>query len=465
MSVRTRFAPSPTGNLHIGGARTALFNWLWAKKWNGKFVLRIEDTDRDRSSPEFEESIKRDLKWLGLEWDEGPDVGGAHLPYRQSERLSLYLEILKKLKETDYVYPCYCTPEELEAERKEQLSRGMPPRYSGKCRNLTEEDRKILEREGRVPSWRFKVPQRDGRIEFHDEVHGTYALSYSEVGDFIVMRSDGIPTYLFAAVVDDHFMEITHVIRGDEHLPNTTRQLLLFKALSWQPPSFAHIPMILSREGRKLSKREGAESIDDLRQRGYLPEAVRAYLATLSWAVEGEDFLFDLNEMAKRFELSSISRSSPIHDEERLRWWGSEAIKRKDLKWLADVIVKMTSEGGLPVRITTEELAMLLPEALSGQATIVELLESLNWLFHRPQVHEAVPPWMRDLKAELSKLDDWNKAKIEDKLRAFQKRLGLKAREFFHPLRIFVTGRISGPPLPLIMEVLGKEEIISRLVD
>ena len=249
MHVRTRFAPSPTGNLHIGGARTALFNWIWAKRWKGSFVLRIEDTDKDRSSPEFEDSIKRDLLWLGLSWDEGPDIEGPYAPYRQSERLDLYLETLEKLKELGEVYPCYCTEEELAMERKAQLARGLPPRYSGKCRNLTKEDRKKLEETGRVPSWRFKVPQKAGRIEFYDEVHKYYGLSYKDVGDFIVMRSDNIPTYIYAAVVDDHHMKITHVIRGDEHLPNTIRQLLISGTIVG-PPSFAHIPMILSREGK-----------------------------------------------------------------------------------------------------------------------------------------------------------------------------------------------------------------------
>ncbi|HOM98075.1 MAG TPA: glutamate--tRNA ligase [Acetomicrobium sp.] len=463
MHVRTRFAPSPTGNLHIGGARTALFNWIWAKRWKGSFVLRIEDTDKDRSSPEFEDSIKRDLLWLGLSWDEGPDIGGPYAPYRQSERLDLYLETLEKLKELGEVYPCYCTEEELAMERKAQLARGLPPRYSGKCRNLTKEDRKKLEETGRVPSWRFKVPQKAGRIEFYDEVHKYYGLSYKDVGDFIVMRSDNIPTYIYAAVVDDHHMKITHVIRGDEHLPNTIRQLLIYQALSWDPPSFAHIPMILSREGKKLSKREGAEGIDDLRKRGYLPEAVRAYLATLSWAVEGEDFLFDLDAMAQAFDLSRVSKSSPIHDEDRLKWWGNKAIRKKDPEWVAKKLMEMAKDSGLQFVCTYESLVSLLPEAISNQATLTELFESLNWLLTRPKKPEAPPEWLMYLVNELHSLKEWKQDEIEKLLRAFQKRHGLKAREFFHPLRICITGAHSGPPLPLIMEVLGKEEVLFRL--
>lgn len=463
MRVRTRFAPSPTGNLHIGGARTALFNWIWAKKWKGSFVLRIEDTDKERSSMQFEESIKNDLLWLGLNWDEGPDVGGPYGPYRQSDRFGIYHDVLEKLKDLGCVYPCYCTVEELESERENQLAKGLPPKYSGRCRNLSDEERKKLEEAGRLPSWRFKVPQKPGKVEFYDEVHKHYALSYREVGDFILVRSDGIPTYIFAAVVDDHYMQITHVIRGDEHLPNTVRQVLLYQALSWDPPSFAHIPMILSREGRKLSKREGAEGISELREKGYLPEAVRAYLATLSWAVEGEDFLFDPDAMAQAFDLCSISRSSPIHDENRLRWWGNKAIKQKDALWLAERLMAIARERDLKPSCSSTTLASLLPEALSDQATIIEVFDSLIWLFMRPQKSDEMPLWMEELAKELSGVGRWDKEEIERVLKAFQRKLGIKAKEFFHPIRMAITGSHWGPPLPLVMEVLGKDEVLFRL--
>jgi glutamyl-tRNA synthetase len=280
---RVRFAPSPTGELHIGNARTAFFNWLYARHHGGKLVLRIEDTDRQRSTRAFEARVIDDLKWLSLDWDEGPDGKGEVGPYRQSERLELYESFLKSLQKDGRVYPCYCTEDELEVERTSLLSRKMAPRYMGKCRNLTEADRRRLEAQGRRPTWRFRVSQ--GAVLFQDLIRGTMKFEGEAVGDFIIVRSNGTPAYNFAVVIDDHFMEISTVIRGEDHLSNTAIQLMLYGALGFEPPEFAHHSLILGKDRTKLSKRHGSVSVREFREKGILPEALLNYLALLGSSI------------------------------------------------------------------------------------------------------------------------------------------------------------------------------------
>src|SRR5579859_2474990 len=317
-AVRVRFAPSPTGYLHVGGARTALFNWLFARHSGGKFILRIEDTDRERSKPEYEEGIIRDLQWLGLDWDEGPSLGGRFGPYRQTERASLYREQLKKLLATGSVFHCFCTYKELEAERLAAQSTGKIYRYSGKCRNLPAEEIQAKRKAGNPFSIRLKVPE--GTTSFNDIVRGVVTVDHAEIDDFILVRSGGEPTYNFVASVDDALMKISHVIRGDDHLSNTPKQILICQALGLPLPLFAHIPLILGVDRTPLSKRHGANAVGEFKRQGYLPEAMVNYLALLGWSFDGKTEIFSKDELVKKFSLERVVKSAACFDYEKLQW-------------------------------------------------------------------------------------------------------------------------------------------------
>ncbi|NLM95967.1 MAG: glutamate--tRNA ligase, partial [Firmicutes bacterium] len=301
-TVRVRFAPSPTGYLHIGNVHTALFNWLFARHFGGQVVLRIEDTDRARSEAHYEGAIVEDLRWLGLDWDEGVDVGGPYGPYRQSERLAIYRDAAQRLLSEGFLYECYCTDEELEEDRQRYLEQGLMPRYSGRCRDLAAGERRRLAAEGRKPALRFKVPAGE-EIILQDLVRGEISFATDNIGDFIVLRSNGMPVYNFSVTVDDALMKITHIIRGDEHISNTPRQILLYRALGEEEPQFAHIAMLLGPDRSKLSKRHGAASIDDFRRMGFLPEALVNYLALLGWSSPTGEEILPLPEIKAQFTL------------------------------------------------------------------------------------------------------------------------------------------------------------------
>jgi nondiscriminating glutamyl-tRNA synthetase len=343
--IRVRFAPSPTGPLHIGGARSALFNFLLAKKLGGKFILRIEDTDRERSSRESEVNIYESLKWLGMNWDEGPDVGGAYGPYRQMERLDIYQEYTQKLLAEGKAYYCYCSEEELEKERQEALAQGGSPQYSGKCRLLSAEGREKYEAEGRKPVVRFRVPE-DKEIVINDLVRGEVAFQSEEVGDFIIVKSDGIPTYNYAVVIDDALMKISHVIRAEEHLSNTPRQILLYEALGFEIPQFAHISLILGKDRSKMSKRHGATSVVQYKEEGYLPEAVVNFLALLGWAPEGEAEIFSLEELIKEFSLERVAKNPAVFDMEKLRWINGIYLRECSLDKLTELALPYLIKAG-----------------------------------------------------------------------------------------------------------------------
>jgi glutamyl-tRNA synthetase len=476
MKVRTRFAPSPTGDLHIGGARTALFNFLFARKFaaNGAFMLRIDDTDKERSRPEYERHLMEDLLWLGLEWDEGPDRGGPFAPYRQSERASFYEEILKSLREMGAIYPCFCSEERLEALRKEQAARGEPPRYDGRCRSLLpgEAERRTASG-GEKPCWRFSLPEE--KIRFHDEVRGEVSFAPGGMGDFVVARSDGCPTYLFTSVADDRAMEITHILRGDEHIPNTARQQALFDRLGWQAPVYAHIPMILSKDRQKLSKRTGSTPIRLCREEGYLPEAIAAYLSTLSWTPpepsSPRDFLtagaaFDFSSAAAAFSLGRISNSPPVHDETHLNYWQKEAMRKRGGGFILDWL----KEAGSPFALGTdnaEALKRLAEDLIEEHCTLRSLKGAIDALFASPGPEDGFSlresPWLLELEEMLRAVEPWGEDELNRSLRAFMKERGLKGKEFFHPLRLALTGQGSGAALPLVMSALGREETLSRL--
>src|SRR6188508_1085284 len=333
--MRVRFAPSPTGQLHVGNARTALFNWLLAHGKDGTFVLRIEDTDAERSTRESEISLLEDLRWLGLDWDEGPDVGGPYGPYRQSERMGTYRDVANRLVADGKAYPCFCTDAELDRKREEAIAASRPPQYDSTCRDLTPDDVAARRAQGLPEAIRFRVGE--GMVRFHDAVRGDMELAHDMVGDWVILRSNGLPTYNFAAAVDDMLMKITHVIRGEEHLPNTLRQIMIYDALGAPHPIFAHVPLILAEDRSKLSKRHGASSVGELRAAGYLPDAATNYLLLLGWSHPQSKEIMPRDEMLKAFSIERIGKSPAVYDKNKLVWMNGQYIRKLDL----DTLVKL----------------------------------------------------------------------------------------------------------------------------
>lgn len=327
--IRVRYAPSPTGHLHIGNARTALFNYLFARNLGGKFIIRIEDTDVKRNVAGGEESQLTYLKWLGIDWDESVDIGGGYGPYRQTERLDIYKEYWQDLLDRGLAYRCYCTEEELEKEREEQTARGETPRYSGQHRNLTEEQRRAFESEGRVPSIRFRVPEGK-TYRFNDLVKGQISFDTEGTGDFVIVKKDGIPTYNFAVALDDHLMAISHVLRGEDHISNTPRQLMIYEAFGWEPPIFGHMTLIVNDQRKKLSKRDESivQFIEQYDKLGYLPESLFNFIALLGWSPEGEQEIFTRDELIQVFNASRLSKSPAVFDATKLSWMNNEYLKK-----------------------------------------------------------------------------------------------------------------------------------------
>lgn len=452
--VRTRFAPSPTGALHPGNARTALFNWLFARHHRGSFILRIEDTDAKRSTYEAEAGIYEDLKWLGLVWGEGPDTGGPFGPYRQSERISVYREEAERLVNEGKAYRCYCSIERLETLRAEQAAKRLPSRYDGKCRELGPG----AATEGAPSVVRFKVPARE--VMLMDAAHGLLSFDSRAIGDFVIMGSDGVAAYNFAAVVDDSLMGISHVIRGDDHLSNTPRQLLIFEALGRKSPIYCHVPLVLGPDKAPLSKRHGDFSLRALRKEGYLPEAVTNALARLGWN-PGEGLL-GLEELAGRFSLERLSKSGSAFDIARLKSYGKEAMNGKGGEELAGLV---GVEG-----VDANRLAAL-SEALKKNASTLNELRSLM----RPFLSEPVPGAaelaeirearsLKVIKAFREELD--NMAAPEDYEAAIERvkdATGEKGRRLLMPARLALTGEREGIEIPGILRLLGKMEAIRRL--
>ena len=474
--VRVRFAPSPTGYLHVGGARTAYFNWLFARQHGGAFVLRIEDTDVQRSSEESEGGVLADLKWLGLDWDEGPDRGGPHGPYRQSERIAPYRERAEQLVATGAAYPCFCTDDELEARRKQALAAGRPPHYDGRCRRMSLAERAAARAEGRPESVRFAVEPRDWVL--HDLVRGDVRFPSGMVGDFVLLRSNGLPTYNFAAAVDDAAMKITHVIRAEEHLPNTPRQLMIYAALSETAPAFAHVPLILNRDRTKMSKRSGEASVavGDWRRAGYVPEALLSYLALLGFHPGDDREILSRQELLESFSLERVGKSGSVFDPDKLRWVNGHVLHTASggelLAWGAEFLppgaraLAAGAEGrarlasllhGIRGNLATladlpAELAPFLDEALAFEADARAALDS-------PRGREICGA----LAADLEPLASWSGDALKSALQSLGKRLGLKGRDLFQPVRAALTGRTHGPELPLLAELLGRERCIARL--
>lgn len=476
--IRVRYAPSPTGHLHIGNARTALFNYLFARNKGGKFIIRIEDTDKKRNIEGGEQSQLKYLRWLGIDWDEGVDVGGPYGPYRQSERNDIYEKYYQQLLEDGQAYKCYCTEEELAAEREAQVERGETPHYSGKCRHLTAEDRARLESEGRKPSIRIKVPEGK-TYTFDDMVKGTVSFESEGMGDWVIVKNDGTPTYNFAVAIDDHLMEISHVLRGDDHISNTPKQLMVYEALGWAPPVFGHMTLIVNENRKKLSKRDESiiQFIEQYEELGYLPEAIFNFITLLGWSPEGEEELYSRQEFIQRFDASRLSKSPALFDQQKLAWMNNQYMKKVDLDRVVELsLPHLIKAGRIKENLSAEEkewvrsLVSLLQEKMSFGAEIVELSE----LFFKEQVEyeaeakevlagEQVPEVLEAFSKELDQLESFQAEGIKAAMKAVQKTTGQKGKNLFMPIRAAVTGQTHGPDLPKSIELLGKEKVQQRI--
>jgi nondiscriminating glutamyl-tRNA synthetase len=476
--LRVRFAPSPTGYLHIGGARTALFNYLYARHNGGKFVLRIEDTDTERTIEDSAEKMMQSFRWLGLDWDEGPITGGPAGPYQQSLRQELYRKYAMSLLDKGLAYRCYCTPEELAAEREQARAERKAPRYSGRCRNLTPEERERLEREGRNSTIRFRTPDQ-GNTVVNDLIHGEVSFKNEEIADFIIMKSDGFPTYNFACVIDDWLMGITHVLRADEHLSNTPKQMMIYRALSAPMPKFGHVPMILAPDRSKLSKRHGAQTVEEFRDKGYLPEAIVNYIALLGWTPpDATKEIMTLEEMAEEFDLSRVSSTAAVYDVQKLTWMNGQYIRQLEPEALVQKYMPFAVAAGLG---TEEELAgkrdWLKKVVVSLQErarTLEELAEASAFYFRLPSAYDEkgvrkffTKPNVAGLLEKgaevLSGLSDWSIESCEKAYRNLIDDEGIKGGELIHPTRLALSGKTVGPGLFELMYVLGKDESVSRL--
>ncbi len=475
--VRTRFAPSPTGFLHVGNIRTALFSWLWARRNGGVFILRIEDTDRDRIVPGALESILESLRWLGLHWDEGPEVGGPHGPYFQSQRLDLYRQVAEELIARDAAYRCYCTPERLEALRAEQRARGEPPGYDRRCRFLSPAERAELERRGLPSVVRFKMPL-EGTTVVPDLLRGEIVFENTKFDDHVLLKSDGYPTYHLAVVVDDHYMRITHVIRGDEWIPSAPRHVLLYRALGWEMPVWVHTPTVLGKDRSRLSKRHGAVPVLDYREQGYLPEAVVNYLALLGWSAEDETEVFTPEELIRAFDLMRIGTNPAIFDPEKLLWLNGVHIRRLPPEELAERLVAFL-ERDLPPEVPrpvdrglVRRLVPLIQERiklLTEAAPLVEpfFVEALSYdpalLIPKGLDRDTTRRALWETLNRLAALPDFEAPTLEAALRGLAEELGIKAGTLFMAVRVAVTGRTVTPPLFESMAVLGRDRVLRRL--
>ncbi|MCD8779469.1 glutamate--tRNA ligase [Mammaliicoccus sciuri] len=476
--VRVRYAPSPTGYLHIGNARTALFNYLFAKHYNGDFVIRIEDTDIARNLEDGEASQFSNLEWLGLDWDESVNKDGGYGPYRQSERGDIYKPLIEKLLVEDKAYKCYMTSEELEAEREEQIARGEMPRYGGKHAHLTKEEQEAFEAEGRQPSIRFRVPQNK-EYKFDDIVKGEVSFDSNGIGDWVIVKKDGIPTYNFAVAIDDYYMEISHVIRGDDHISNTPKQLMIYEAFGFEPPQFAHMTLIVNEERKKLSKRDGQilQFIEQYKDLGYLPEAIFNFIGLLGWSPEGEEEIFSKEEFIKIFDEKRLSKSPAFFDKKKLEWINNQYMKEKDSETVFEMTIPhMVKAGLLPESPSEAELSWardlvgLYQQQMSYAGEIVPLSE----LFFREHLDfsdeaqevldgEQVPTVMAELVKQLETLEPFEPAEIKKSIKAVQKETGIKGKQLFMPIRVAVSGQTHGPELPNTIALLGRDKVLNRL--
>lgn len=476
--IRVRYAPSPTGHLHIGNARTALFNYLFARHHGGKFIVRIEDTDVKRNVAGGEESQFKYMKWLGMDWDESIDVGGEYGPYRQTERLDLYTKYAQELIDRGMAYRCYCTEEELAQEREAQTERGETPKYSGTCRHLTAEQQAAKEAEGRQASVRFLVPE--GRsYTFDDMVKGNITFESDTTGDWVIIKKDGIATYNFAVVIDDYLMKMSHVLRGEDHITNTLRQLMIYEALGWEAPVFGHMTLIVNENHKKLSKRDESiiQFIEQYDQLGYLPEAMTNFIAMLGWSPEGEEEIFSMEELIRIFDANRLSKSPAVFDTNKLTHLNNVYMKKADPERIASMsIPHLQKAGRLPETLTPEQaawasaLVKLYQEQMNCASDIVQLSE----MFFRDEIEldeEAaavlaepqVPQVLAALHGKLEAAPAWDVDTIKAAMKEVQKETGAKGKGLFMPVRVAVSGQMHGRDLNETIILLGRDTVLKRL--
>jgi len=466
MTMRVRFAPSPTGHLHVGNARTALFNWLLARGQGGTFVLRIEDTDLERSTRESEASILADLRWLGLDWDEGPDAGGSFGPYRQSERLDLYRMIADEFLASGRAYRCFCSPEQLEAERKAAMAAGSPPKYSGRCRNLAPDVVASRLAAGEPAAIRFRVPEsRD--VTFHDLVRGDVTFSTDVIGDPVIVRSEGRPAYNFAVVIDDVRMAITHVIRGEDHISNTPRQVLIYEAMGAAVPLFAHLSLVLGPDHAPLSKRHGATSVQEFRERGYLPESLVNYLALLGWSPGENQEIMSAADMAPRFDLTTVSHSAAVFDTGKLAWMNRHYMKEASPERLVRGVMPYFLRSGYITAETVVSLEFvrgLLPMAVGSVDRLEEVPDRVATIFdwdaaRAAELVGAEPDGAKVVKAfadAIAGAGPLDKDAFRAAATKAREQTGLKGKALFHPIRVALTAADSGPELDLAVPAIDR---------
>ncbi len=458
--IQVRFAPSPTGHLHIGSVRTALFNWLFAKHHDGIFILRIEDTDRSRSTEEFLEAIMAGMRWLGFDWDKGP--------YRQTDRFDIYRDYVHKLLERGSAYHCYCSPEELEQRRRENLAKGKSPKYDGRCREQKEAVKDLK------PAVRFKMPL-SGQTEINDLIKGKIIFENKQLDDLIIMRSDGTPTYNFVVVVDDIDMKITHVIRGDDHLNNTPKQVHIYRAFGCEPPFFAHLPMILGSDRARLSKRHGALSFDLYREKGYLPEALINYLARLGWAY-GDQEIFSREELIEKFSLENVGKSPAVFNPEKLIWLNSQYLKNTTSEKLSDLVMPFLAKSGIVKKgesIDKEWLSKAITTLKERTTTLVELAHSLRYYIaedveidteaKRKFLNEKSLPFLSELRDAFVHVGNFTAKNIEKTFMTIGEKYNMKLGTLAQPVRVAITGGTKSPGIFEVLQIVGREKTLRRL--
>jgi len=475
--VRTRFAPAPSGEVHLGNARTALFNWLFARHHGGEFILRIDDTDQTRSTPQAIDTIVKSFKWLGLEWDEGPLVGGAHTPYFQSKRSDIYRRYAATLLESGAAYRCFCTREKIDEDRRAAHAAKRPYVYSGKCRDLSQRDRERMEKEGRTSVVRLRMGT--GTLVVNDLIKGRIEFQRDLLSDEIIVRSDGRAMYNFASAVDDAEMKISHVIRADEHLSNTPKQIALCEALGVTPPEFAHVPMVLAPGGaRKMSKREGAASLSWYIEKGYLASALRNYLARLGWSLDDRSELLSDEEVVAGFSLERVSSSAAALDPDKLLWMNAEYIRRMSIPERTDAVIPVLQREGLleqelspDRRLWLERVVTAIGDRLKVFSDIVEYAKFLfaGELEYDPRavrkrlLKEGASEVLLKVREALSQAEPFDEEHVEETVRGMAEREGLSGGAVIHPTRVAVTGRAVGPGLFEALVLLGKEKTLARL--
>jgi nondiscriminating glutamyl-tRNA synthetase len=475
--MRLRLAPSPTGQLHVGNARTALFNWLLAKGQDGTFILRIEDTDIERSSRESERAILEDLRWMGLDWSEGIEAGGDRGPYRQTERLHMYRAYAVELLSSGAAYYCFCSAEQLEADRQAALAAGRPPKYVGRCRDLTRDDARRRIEKGERAVIRFRVPEGNRDIVFNDLVRGEVRFSTDVIGDPVLVRSDGVPAYNYAVVIDDALMEITHVIRGEDHISNTPRQVLLYEAFGWRPPTFAHVSLVMGPDHSPLSKRHGATSVAEFRARGYLPEALTNYLALIGWSPGADEEVLPIDELARRFRIEDVGHSAGVFDVEKLAWVNRHYLKAAAPDRLARLAVPYLQQAGWLSDASPGDLSYLvsvIPTAAASVDRLEQIPARLSFLFdysasralENAAIAQEASESVGVIDALAGELESSPPLTDREAFRALATRVqqssGAKGKALFHPIRLALTGEAEGIELDIAVPAIERGALLEH---